>query len=914
VFSTFDISILIPGLPIKPDTLESESLGGSESAGLYMARALATEGAHVTVFCNSPVSWVDGKGVRYFPATEWPSFARYVPHDVCIAQRSWDVFAQRTNSRLNLLWCHDLAMARDERSLRAVFWNIDGVVVLSPYMATQYKDVYGLPDDALVLSRNGVDLSLVQSIADEEVDRDRHKLMFCARPERGLDILLEHILPRLLAVENNLRLYIAGYSNPNRDWQELYERCDALSARFGDRVIRLGSLSKRELYREYMSARAYLYPTPSPYMPRFREVSCISAMECQAAGLPIITSALGALTDTVAPIAGRLLEGDPSNEDSLPRYVDRFVSATMDLIRDDHAWSVASTAGRDRAAQLDWSAVARAWLIDFERLLRGRNDSDKRLLRHFERGSDSAGARALFPTASAPPLTVNAARDTTFDGITLPLVEKWFEARTERATTVLDYGCRGSPCALRMSSAFRNARVLCVPTLGQLPPEVSEVDCVVLRDVLHRVSEPWTLLEQIERSARPGTSIYLTVPYGQSPQSGGSGADERLPAQWSVDAHDLRDLLGKKDLSLQPIHAGEHDVTGDPYGWWIGHYTCDHETIPPIDLARHLWLQRPKQTLSAAIIAGPGSEETLHWTLRSIQRCVDEIVIADCGMNAEARRIAGQYAVRFVSGVDPIRHGFDTARNLALDACVSDWCLWIDTDEKLVGSRALHKYLRENAFHAYAIGQHNFTCDDGASTDFPCRLIRRRPREGKTVRFYGTIHEHPELALNEGSGPSIALRDVHVAHIGYLSETARQERFARNLPLLALDQVRYPERLLQKFFLMRENAHLVRYELRSNGGQVTPAMRIRCRDTVALYRRHFRETTLRMRRDALEYYSEALAVLGEGFDTVFQIEADKTTAKPNGVRRYRFASTADLRAELDRTAVEKAGAFDSEWW
>ena len=63
----FDVMMLVPGLPFNGKTLETGSLGGSESAGLYMAKALARQGQHVKMFCNTDALDRDEEGVEYYP-------------------------------------------------------------------------------------------------------------------------------------------------------------------------------------------------------------------------------------------------------------------------------------------------------------------------------------------------------------------------------------------------------------------------------------------------------------------------------------------------------------------------------------------------------------------------------------------------------------------------------------------------------------------------------------------------------------------------------------------------------------------------------------------------------------------------------------------------------------------------------
>lgn len=107
----YDIIMMIPGMPFQGDTLETKSLGGSETAGLYMARELVKAGHSVQVFNNCDVPG-EYDGVHYRKLEQWDQFAVSTPHDVNIVQRVTTPFTRKIYSKLNFLWCHDLALGR----------------------------------------------------------------------------------------------------------------------------------------------------------------------------------------------------------------------------------------------------------------------------------------------------------------------------------------------------------------------------------------------------------------------------------------------------------------------------------------------------------------------------------------------------------------------------------------------------------------------------------------------------------------------------------------------------------------------------------------------------------------------------------------------------------------------------------
>ena len=436
------------------------------------------------------------------------------------------------------------------------------------------------------------------------------------------------------------------------------------------------------------------------------------------------------------------------------------------------------------------------------------------------------------------------------------------------------------------------------------------VDCLFAFEVLEHVTNPSETIDSLERWVKPGGKVLITVPYGPWEYDSYHTYPHRCHL-YEYDMHDLRDIFGKKkDLVINGQPHGLSQCLNAPLGWRWVEYTVSGVPCGRIDMERKLKLQAPRQTVSASIIAGPNSEDNLHWLLKSLQHVADEIVIIDTGMNENALMIADQYKARIFKGSDPKEYGFETPRNECLEHCRMDWILWIDTDEKLIEGIKLHKYLHQNMFDGYSIRQHHFACDTTWKPDMPVRLFRNH----KGMKFYGMIHEHPEKELNKGPGITVVLSDVHIAHVGYLIESGRRQRFARNWPLLQKDIEKYPERILQKHFIMRDNMLLSIYEMQQNGNKLTPEIKKRAEETIEIYRKYFLGNATYAHVDSIQYYSQAATILGLGAEVAFQIAADKSQAVVNGISTYRFASADDLEKEMLTRVRDIASPFMSANW
>jgi len=347
------------GLPFDGESPERGSLGGSETAVVCMARALAALGHEVEVYCRCLRPGEYG-GVRYHDLAE---FGRAAACDVLVVSRFAGALAGPVEGRLNMLWLHDLLTEESAALVRGVLWKAEGIFVLSRFHRTHCARLLPEAGEALWVTRNGMDLEAVAQGRAAAGERDRFRLLYVSRPERGLVRLLE-MWPRLRAAEPRLTLRVAWYENPLADREQasvahrIAERLAALAG-----VTRLGPLAKVDLYREMHEAGALAYPTDFP------ETSCIAAMEAAACGLPVVTSRYAALKETVREgESGLLVSGHPEGE----RYREQFAETLLGLLRDEARWQAMSESARGWGERLGWDRVAQDWNERFERALKDR--------------------------------------------------------------------------------------------------------------------------------------------------------------------------------------------------------------------------------------------------------------------------------------------------------------------------------------------------------------------------------------------------------------------------------------------------------------------------------------------------------------------------------------------------------------
>jgi glycosyltransferase involved in cell wall biosynthesis len=335
-------------LPIHGRSLEERPLGGTETGIIRVAAELALRGHDVTVVTSFP-NPVPGAGGHpsYINAAE---LNKLPPFELFVAVKDWRPaffgFAYK----------------------RCAFWTGDGFEIYSNYgvgdprVAAHFEkflaasswhartlcEESGMPLSKAFVLGNGIHPDY---FVGREI-RNPRRIIYTSAPYRGLE-LMPAILKALLKKFPDLEFHVfAGMDiyNTDREFEgphvaQYKQLAGVLSSIPG--VTLHGNVTQRQLSREYMKSAVYTYPNI------IGETCCITALEAQAAGCPVVASAFSALPETVGE--GGILIDKPVG--SL-EYLQQFAAVTARLLSDDQLRAQLSEAGMSRVrAHFTWERV-----------------------------------------------------------------------------------------------------------------------------------------------------------------------------------------------------------------------------------------------------------------------------------------------------------------------------------------------------------------------------------------------------------------------------------------------------------------------------------------------------------------------------------------------------------------------------
>lgn len=891
--------LVTSGLAFNGESLTTHSLGGSETAFLSMAKALAARGHEVKVWVNTDKPGFYG-GVQYFPLQAYEQIVPNTALDVLISSRWPEFLSVPNHAAFRFLWLHDTLV--DKGRLMGTSWQTDEFWLLSKFHIDNYCGPEGTkPGENVPVcpelrphvwqTRNGVDMDLVKANLRPKVPG---KLIYTSRPERGLHYLMQSIFPRMLKERPDLKLYYANYALTGLKLPDhvvqINQMCDAIAAQSGGRIVKLGHLTKDKLYQEVSSSQLQLSPSDFP------EISKIAALEAQACGTPIISTNDFAIKETVEHgKTGILINGHPKDQ----AYQEEFAAKALRLLNKPEILAKYSEAGPRSIVERGyvWEKIAEDWENRvYHHIEQRKKEPIKGFVNRLKYNGDRALA-AVVENAAMPeiaPITdINqetADAQSRFRGtLEYMLGSRWVKAPDGQNFRFLDFMpsdasfglivAKGLPAckvtayapddalAVRLAGYAKDHR-LNVRVVQGLSEAHGKFDVVHLGCLLDTAPNPLEVLIEAEKYVAPGGKILVSTRFGPE-------ADnlKTLPNRlWNFSVEDFQDYY-PKTAAAAFIHYKRPLC-----GFWVWEGSPNEED-PEAMAGRKLDMERyasrrfgvipPYRSLGVGMIV-KNEEDHITKCLKAIRPFVDNIVMVDTGSTDKTKELASPYCDKII---DHVFDDFSTARNISKDAIDDDWFFWIDADEVLLGGENIRKYLGTQVFTGLGVAQRHLMIDLAGTFDVPIRIFRNR----SDIKFVGKVHEHAEQISEEqpfdaGINPSLRIDDCDLAHYGYPSEQVRRKKASnRNMKLLIRDLRENPKRQLSWLLFIRDCLNMAKWYLTKanrpiGNGSVEHSL---LNAAVAIYFKKFADRRNKYHKMTDPMYQEALKILamnGLGFE------------------------------------------------
>lgn len=829
------ICFVTAGLDFNGNSVYEKALGGSESALIYMAKETAALGHEVTVYCKCDKPAI-------YDNVDYRPLEKYMKDDICqfdviIVSRFTDFLAVPIDSKLNILWCHDI----DSANFRDAIGVADRVFCLSEYHKSLFVNNYTIePTNYIWKTSNGYDQSIVTT--KKSFDEKKNNYIYSSRPERGLKYLLEKIWPEVLDINPDAILHLCGYEHTlgvSEDIQKIYDDIDEL-LEYSTNVKMVGHLPKPEYY-ELLSNCAYmLYPTDFP------EISCINAIEAQYNECMIITTHNFALSETVKS------QTTVKSKYGTQEYFDEFLSLVKKY-QDNDLYNQAINKARLDIEKYSWATVAKSWNKEIDSMFNKRFEKHKsKILDQLVYNSDIVAAykltgdekyRKLLDKADYYNKNVvlaredyNADEDCMLDerGIHLiTVVDDLIKKTPAKKLKIVDIGSNDGVLSMPLMKRFSNniSEMILVDTYKpildivekkykskypQLKFIVDSVfnilnydikpDIVILGEIMEHLEDTKEFLNTVIKLAQIDTLFYFTTPTG--PWDNMVINKEEINHVHHFERSDIKQLFKNIDFTL--IHTADHVLgrRNEPCSNMSFWFTCsagDNIEFGEIDY-NEKWLKtRPYKSISACMIV-KNEEDNISRCLKSLNGFVDELVIVDTGSTDDTKRIAEKYTDKIydLEWLEEDGLGnFSRARNYSIDQASGDYIFWIDADEQVEGWKHIFKYITSDYYDGLLLKQKQCMSLDSHKMGINVDVMHDRLFKRGKIRFTGVVHEYPSKDDEHFLGRMFWQDYAWILHYGLANhELLKRKSIGRNSDLIYKNVRTYPDRVFAKHYIL----------------------------------------------------------------------------------------------------------------
>ena len=177
-------------------------------------------------------------------------------------------------------------------------------------------------------------------------------------------------------------------------------------------------------------------------------------------------------------------------------------------------------------------------------------------------------------------------------------------------------------------------------------------------------------------------------------------------------------------------------------------------------------------------------ENNLPRSLESVKPAVDEIIVVDTGSTDRTIDIAESYGARVIQ--TPWKDDFSTPRNMAIEAAVGDWIIFLDADEYFAAPNKVRSAITKLSDNTTIIIP-RIDIDEEEDRELNHDWSMRIFRNVDYLRYRGLIHEHL-TNIKDGKMPYIfGSADLTIYHTGYAASKIKQ-KLQRNLELIEQEE------------------------------------------------------------------------------------------------------------------------------
>ena len=310
--------------PYGPRTPYERPLGGMQSAIVYLAKAIGEVGHSVIVLNNIEAPETDGP-VMFMPLPKdgdaFTHLCRRIGPDVGVVLGSSDVLFAVKHNVPELPWMFWTGHAHDQEH-HQTFRNTDKLskdfryMFVSEWQQRHFTDQFSIPEEDCVVIGYGIAPPFEPLLNQPLSWGEKIHLTYSSTPFRGLNLLTDILeTPFGRSLEASIFSGMQTYHRDNTGFETLFERLHSLP-----HVSVPGAVSQTDLATGLSNGSVWAYSNT------FAETFCISAREAVAAGNLVITTTLGALPETIGPLAFAMID-DTRNKTALREAFESELSA-----------------------------------------------------------------------------------------------------------------------------------------------------------------------------------------------------------------------------------------------------------------------------------------------------------------------------------------------------------------------------------------------------------------------------------------------------------------------------------------------------------------------------------------------------------------------------------------------------------